>query len=139
MLLGITDEITRSGNEASRLAAVQSMVDQGTFAVDKSIFHTVDVGRINGHFYSDKPIVFTAWLAVAYGVIKNICNISFANSRHFAIYLINLIGISSFTFALCLMFFSRLKREPGKCWIKSGLAFSLIFCTWIFSYYRFYK
>ena len=134
LLLGITDEITRSGNEASRLAAVQSMVDQGTFAVDKSIFHTVDVGRINGHFYSDKPIVFTAWLAVAYGVIKNICNISFANSRHFAIYLINLIGISSFTFALCLMFFSRLKREPGKCWIKSGLAFSLIFCTWIFSY-----
>ena len=134
LALGITDEITRAGNESSRLAAVQTMVDQGTFAIDKSIFRTVDAGKIDGHFYSDKPIVFTAWLAVVYSGIKNILNISFANSRHVAIYLINLIGISSFTFGLCLMFFARLKRESGELWVKSGLAFSLVFCTWIFSY-----
>ena len=134
LLLTISDAITGSGNESSRLAVVQSLVDQGTFAIDKSIFRTVDAGKLNGHFYSDKPIIFSAWLAAIYALIKNVWMIAFRNSGHTAIYLINLLGVSSLTLALYALFRQRLERVNGNNYLKEALAFSLIFCTWIFSY-----
>ena len=46
-----------SWNVTSRLAAVESLVDRGTFAIEDSAFKTGDRYRYAGHFYSDKPIV----------------------------------------------------------------------------------
>src|SRR5689334_2873895 len=70
-------------NDGSRLAAVESLVERGTLAIDDSVFVTpprelVERGTppyspdtagnvtgtydrlyINGHFYSDKPAVIT--------------------------------------------------------------------------------
>ena len=130
----ISDDITNAGNESSRLALVQSMIDHGTFAVEKSSFRTVDVGKLNGHFYSDKPILFSAWLAGVYAFVKHVLMISFQPIRNNAIYLINLLGVSVFTIGLYWLFLRRLKRETGCFYLKTALAASLIFCTWIFSY-----
>lgn len=130
----VHDEITASGNESSRLALVNTIVDQGTFAIDESIFGTVDYGVIDGHKYSDKPIIFSGWLALVYAFMKNIWLISFAAARQSAIYLINLIGVSSFTLMTMYLFFRRLLPEKGNTYQKALLAFSLVFCTWIFSY-----
>ncbi len=134
LLFTISENITGSGNESSRLAVVQSLVDHGTFAIDKSIFRTVDAGKLNGHFYSDKPIIFSAWLAAVYALIKNVWMIAFKSAGHTVIYLINLLGVSSFTLALYALFRRRLGHINGNNYIKEALAFSLIFCTWIFSY-----
>ena len=44
-----------SWNVGSRMAAIESLVDRGTFAIDASPFSTGDKYRYDGHFYSDKP------------------------------------------------------------------------------------
>jgi hypothetical protein len=81
-----------SWNEGSRLAAVEALVDHGTFSIDDSIFvkvagglnadapspypvdnpflkhGTLDKLLIDGHFYSDKPPVQSLLLAGVYQV-----------------------------------------------------------------------
>jgi hypothetical protein len=78
-------------NDGSRLAAVESLVDRGTLAIDDSVFcgtprHLIDAGHlpypadkpglllvgtldkllVHGHYYSDKPAVPSVLLAGAY-------------------------------------------------------------------------
>ncbi len=64
---------TNSWNVTSRLAAIESLVDRHTFAIDRSPFVTGDKYLYNGHFYSDKPPVFNlagAAIAVALRAVK---------------------------------------------------------------------
>lgn len=77
-------------NDGSRLAAVESLLERGTLAIDGSVFvdpppellargippyapgspandtGTYDKLLINGHYYSDKPAVITVLMAAAY-------------------------------------------------------------------------
>ncbi len=70
-------------NDGSRLAAIESLVDRHTWAIDDSIFVrrdaattpaqlaavpvlTMDKLRIDGRFYSDKPPVLSLLLAIPY-------------------------------------------------------------------------
>lgn len=46
-------------NVSSRMAAIESIVDRGTFAIDASPFRTGDKYRYRGRFYSDKPPVLS--------------------------------------------------------------------------------
>ena len=78
-----------SWNDGSRLAAVESLLDRGTLAIDDSVFckpqlagegpspypadrpdltiaGTLDKLFINGHYYSDKPFVVSVVLAAGY-------------------------------------------------------------------------
>lgn len=80
-----------SWNDGSRLAAIESLVDYHTWAIDQSIFAgapaadnnpypttdpalrkfgTRDKMWIGGHFYSDKPPVLTLILAAAYRSVQ---------------------------------------------------------------------
>jgi hypothetical protein len=43
-----------SANDRSRMAAVESLVHRGTWAIDESPFSTIDRIYVDGHFYSDK-------------------------------------------------------------------------------------
>src|SRR4051812_35010027 len=56
-------------NDGSRLAAVESLVDRGTLAIDDSVFFagTQDKLFVRGHFYSHHPAVPSLLLA---GVVK---------------------------------------------------------------------
>lgn len=50
-----------SSNDASRLAAIESLVQRGVWRIDESSFATVDKIKVGGFFYSDKPPLL-AWL-----------------------------------------------------------------------------
>lgn len=50
-----------SSNDASRLAAIESLVHRGVWRIDESSFATVDKIKVGEHFYSDKPPLL-AWL-----------------------------------------------------------------------------
>ena len=55
-------------NDAGRLAAVESLLERGTFAIDDSIFvnSTYDKLFAHGHFYSDKPAIGSLLIACLY-------------------------------------------------------------------------
>ena len=56
-----------SWNDQSRMAAVQSLVEHHTLAIDQSIFiETGDKVFIRGHFYSDKPPLPSILGAIVY-------------------------------------------------------------------------
>ncbi len=82
-------------NDGSRLAAVESLVDRGTFAIDDSVFvnvpsncrpyepgdaanqtGTLDKLFIHGHFYSDKTPVPSLLMAGIYKVVQTITGLS---------------------------------------------------------------
>ena len=50
---------TQAGNETSRLAVIQSVVDNGTFDITHSMFKTTDKALLNGKYYGDKPPLLT--------------------------------------------------------------------------------
>jgi hypothetical protein len=57
-----------SWNDLSRLAAIESLVERGTWRIDASPYapQTGDKIVLDGHYYSDKPPLFTALGAVLY-------------------------------------------------------------------------
>jgi len=50
----LTKTHTDSWNDTSRMAAIDSLVERGTFQIDASAISTGDKYRYRGHFYSDK-------------------------------------------------------------------------------------
>ena len=58
----LTKVHTHSWQEESRMATVQTLVEQGTFIIDHTEFNrTGDKVFVNGHFYSDKtPLLSVA-------------------------------------------------------------------------------
>lgn len=69
----LTRGAPESWNDISRIAAVESAVERGTWAIDQSPWsdETGDKAFINGHFYSDKmPLLSAAGAFVYYGVLN---------------------------------------------------------------------
>jgi len=66
-----TKTFATSWTELSRLAAVESLVERGTWIIDDSPLEelTWDKARYRGHFYSEKPPVLQALTAVPYWVL----------------------------------------------------------------------
>ncbi len=58
-----------SANDASRLAAIESLVHRGAWAIDDSSFATVDKINVAGHFYSDKSPLMSLIGAGVYFVL----------------------------------------------------------------------
>jgi hypothetical protein len=58
-----------SSNDASRLAAIDSLVTRGTWVIDESRFLTVDKVRLGDHFYSDKPPLLSFVGAGLYSIL----------------------------------------------------------------------
>jgi len=134
MALTARDDITLAGNEASRLAAVQSLVDEGTLQIDRSMFRTVDKARIDGHFYSGKPLLLTWWLGFVYWLIKIFSSLSFQNAYHAVIHLLNIFGTGSFTILLVFLFLHKLKCFHGALFLRLLIAAGMVWTTWIFSF-----
>ncbi len=69
----LTKAYTHSWQEESRMATVQTLVEQGTFIIDRTEFNrTGDKVFIDGHFYSDKTPVLSVAAAGAYAVLHNV-------------------------------------------------------------------
>lgn len=60
-----------SANDASRMAAIESMVHRGTWAIDDSPFQTIDRIKVGDHFYSDKPPVLALLGAAIYAPLHH--------------------------------------------------------------------
>jgi hypothetical protein len=69
----LTKVHTHSWQEESRMATVQTLVEQGTFIIDHTEFNrTGDKVLVNGHFYSDKTPILSVATASAYSILHNI-------------------------------------------------------------------
>ncbi len=69
----LTKVDTHSWQEESRMATVQTLVEQGTFIIDHTVFNrTGDKVFINGHFYSDKTPVLSVAAASVYAALHNV-------------------------------------------------------------------
>ena len=61
-----------SAHSTSRLATIESLVEQGTFAIDRASYETIDRVFVDGHYYSHQPplqaiagaaVYYPLWLA----------------------------------------------------------------------------
>ena len=134
-LLYSMEEIGMSGNEASRFATIQAVAEQGTFAIEKTNFRTVDKLFIDGHLYSDKP-PFMAWcigmLARPFCEMKMV---NFVDNYYLLVYLIDLIfagGVNILIFWWLFNMFRRVRK--GSLGVKFLLALGCTLGTWLFSY-----
>lgn len=70
-----------NANSASRLAAVEAIVDYGTFAIGNSVFsRTPDIIRWEENYYSSKPPLLSVIASVPYWAYKKITGLKFANA-----------------------------------------------------------
>ena len=97
-------------NDASRMAQIQSLVEYGSFIIDKSTFAwTGDKYFFNNHFYSDKPPILALYASPFYFALKQL-GLSFEKNAERTYYLLTLLSIG-FLSALGLMVFSKILRE----------------------------
>lgn len=100
-----------SGNDASRLATVEALVDYQSFAIDQSVFsHTGDRYFYDGRFYSDKPPVLSLFGALCYQALKGIMGVSIEAHSGYAYYGITVLTVGALS-ALALVYAHRLLVE----------------------------
>lgn len=115
-------------NDGSRLAQVQSLVDNGTLAIDRSIFvhpdglpvysplwpalkktGTLDKVKIHNKFYSDKPPVPALLMAACYQVLKWTTGLQARLQPGLFVYLMTVLssGLAYVAAVLCIYLLSR--------------------------------
>jgi len=123
-----------SWNDASRMATVQSLVEEHSFIIDKSVFvRTGDKVKINGHFYSDKvpmPAVIGAivYLPLYYSGLK------LGYGRNVAYCLITLLTVKLFWLLGLAAFYQVLGftriSERHRLWLTFALGIASLYFTW---------
>lgn len=86
----VKNNCTQCGIETSRLAVIQSVVDNGTFDITHSIFRTPDKAFLDGRYYGDKPPLLTFLSMGEYYVLAKVFGITFQTHYNLVIYLIYL-------------------------------------------------
>ncbi len=91
-------------NEASRMALTQSIVENGSFKIDRSVFvEGGDKVFIDGHFYSDKPPLPSLLAAMVYAPL-NLLGFKLDFGWNLSYYLIILLTVKFFWIASVLAF-----------------------------------
>ncbi|MFH1789952.1 MAG: hypothetical protein ABH832_02700 [bacterium] len=103
-LIFLTHFEAQSWNDASRFATIEQVVENKTFVIDQSSFFTGDAVFIDGHFYSDKPPVFSVFSSVPYFFLYKIGFIVKACSQ-IMIYLTTVFSVLSFTVIFFIFFY----------------------------------
>lgn len=74
--------VFEAGNDASRFATIESLVDRGTGAIDGSRYHwTVDRVTIDGRDYSNKPPLLSLAGAGVYWVLEHAAGLTFVDDE----------------------------------------------------------
>ena len=103
-------------NPASRMATIDALVHDHTFAINNSLFHeTRDKALLSGNYYSTKPFLQSVLAAVGYTITWEVSGISFHNDRNHAIILVNLLN-GLIPHMLCLFYSYRLLRRWVRRW-----------------------
>jgi hypothetical protein len=136
VLLAITQEqVTLAGNEASRFALIESLVDSQQWNIDGSSFRTGDIVRIGGKAYSNKPPFVALWGAGAYGLVKATLGWSFETHRRRVVYLVTLLTIGLCTLGFHLLLAHAYARDPRiPSPLAPVLALAVVLGTTLISY-----
>jgi hypothetical protein len=125
-----------SGNPASRLAAIEALVDHGDWSINDSVFRyqTVDKVRIEGRFYSSKPPVYPLVGAVAYSALERFGGPSFAEDERTPLFWLRL-WLHVLPFLVGVLVAGRfLRGRIGSDWVWAlGLA-TFALGTFVFGY-----
>jgi hypothetical protein len=124
----------RSWNDASRMATIQAIVENGTLQIDDSVFvDTGDKVYIDGHFYSSKPIFPSAFGALVYAPLSAL-GVKLSFGWNLAYYLIALFTIKLFWLLGLKAFYCILRvtdlPERHRLTLTLALAFASIYFSW---------
>lgn len=98
----LAKDYIHSPNEASRLATVFALNEYGVWHIEKTPYNwTIDKIFYGGHFYSDKPPLFSLYLSFIYRTLKSVTAISFFRSEAIVYY--GLVLFSSVLFSSLLI------------------------------------
>lgn len=133
-MLATTHSAPGSWNDQSRIATVQSLVESGSFIIDKSVFRTTgDKVFINGHFYSDKPPVPSVLGAAVYLPLYHL-GLVLQRDSSASYYLVTLLTVKLFWLLGSIAFFHALRftgLESRKCFLASvALALGSLYFSW---------
>ena len=128
-------EVSMAGMEASRMAVVEAVADQGVFHIENTHFRTVDKIVRNNHVYSDKPVMLSWCAAQVCKIVTLFTGKNFSNSYCYMIYLVNLI-FGCGANILCFLWFFRYLCRTSRGDMRLKLLFALFCCcgTWLFSF-----
>lgn len=123
-----------SWNDASRMATIQSLIETRTLSIDQSVFiKTGDKVFINGHYYSDKPVLPAILGAFIYEPLYRL-GLRLDYGFNAAYFLITFFTIKLLWIAGLIAFFQSLKHtelEENYILLLTGtLAFGSLFLTW---------
>jgi hypothetical protein len=89
------------------MATIQSLVEDGTFVIDETVYiHTGDKFRYNGHYYSDKPPILALAASPIY-LLLHLAGFTFENNPGLVYYLITLLTMGILS-ALTLVVFRKI-------------------------------
>ena len=126
--------VTGSGNEASRFATVERLLDAHTFAIDRSPFLTVDRVRVGGHYYSDKPLLLSVAVAALDWPLTRLFDLSFHRQRSLLVYLSTALAVTVWLPVLTILLYGRLVRAGlDRRWALAGAAL-LPLSSWVLPY-----
>ena len=113
----VHQRVFQAGNDASRFAQIESLVDHGEGPIDGSRYRwTVDHVTIGGRVYSNKPPLLSLLGAAAYLGLKNVTGLTFARHESAVIYALNLL-LAALPTAWLVAFFH---RTLARCWSAPG-------------------
>lgn len=127
-------EVTQAGNDASRWATVERLVEAGTFSIDGASFQTVDRVRIGDRFYSDKPPLLSCWMAALYAPLHWVGGLSFRSDARLLLWTLVVVGIGTLSLLLSVGFYLRLRQEGAGRGMALLLGVAVVATTWILSY-----
>ena len=128
-------DVSMAGMEASRLAVVEAVADQGVFHIENTHFRTVDKVILNNHVYSDKPPTLS-WCAAQVSKVITFCSgKNFTNSYAFMVFVMNMLFGCLVNTLVFLWLFALLCRSARGS-MKLKLLFALLCAcgSWLFSY-----
>lgn len=123
-----------SWNDASRMATVQSLVENQSLIIDHSVFvGTGDKVFINGHFYSDKPELPSILGAIVYLPLFHL-GLKLAYGLNPAYYLITLLTVKTFWIMGIIAFFLALGfcdiKVKERLWLTLALGIGSLYFSW---------
>ncbi len=106
-------------NPASRFAAMESLVERGTWAIDDTSLHTIDKVMWDGHYYSSKPPLMAAIGAPVYAALRDMTGLTFrANMYETASWL--RLPLAVFPWWLGCLFFAALLPRVSQSGLVRG-------------------
>lgn len=121
-------------NDASRMATIQSLVENQSLIIDQSVFvNTGDKVFINGHFYSDKPALPSILGAIVYLPLFHL-GLKLGYRLNLAYYLITLFTVKIFWIFGVIAFYFALGfcdiEEKKRLWLTLAMGIGSLYFSW---------